>query len=252
MNIACAPAPVAKSPKSTVDQRDRVALVLELGHQIIQEATVTLNRLEVDLLPFPSSTVHSTPPAISDWRRHFDLAVVSDDDVSERSSSVKARLQQLGASLPNKANPYIDVASWPDPGLPSTSRGGYNMLFPEKLHAMLQSMATEGLEHVASFLPHGRAFQIDPKRLVKLALPRYFNGLANWSSFARQLSLYGFLRCESRDAVVYYHPLFLSGRQGLARYMRRVGLPKRGRDRRKCAGRNCERSDPDFYAYPPV
>ena len=35
-------------------------------------------------------------------------------------------------------------------------RGGVTITFPEKLHVMLQACAEEGMEHVVSWLPHGR------------------------------------------------------------------------------------------------
>jgi hypothetical protein len=39
-------------------------------------------------------------------------------------------------------------------------RGGVTVTFPEKLHIMLQACEEEGLDHVVSWLPHGRCVVI--------------------------------------------------------------------------------------------
>lgn len=75
--------------------------------------------------------------------------------------------------------------------------------------------------------------------------PRYFRSQNGWSSFSRQLNLYGFLRNVSgKDAGAYYHKLFLRGHPDLCKHMRRVGGPK-GLDRRRF--KLPEGADPDFY-----
>ena len=52
-----------------------------------------------------------------------------------------------------------------DPNHPSDCRkkgprGGVTITFPEKLHIMLQACADEGLEHIVSWLPHGRYVRV--------------------------------------------------------------------------------------------
>lgn len=71
-----------------------------------------------------------------------------------------------------------------------------------------------------------------------------------WSSFSRQLNLYGFLRITTgTDYGAYYHELFLRGRPDLHNFMRRVGKPH-GLDRRK--HKLAEGQDPNLYDLPPV
>jgi len=68
---------------------------------------------------------------------------------------------------------------------------------------------------------HGRSFVIvNRKRLVEI-LPLYSNQ-SHWSSFRRQLNLYGF--CRHGDVIC--HELFMRGHKYLCRYMMRVGASK--------------------------
>lgn len=121
---------------------------------------------------------------------------------------------------------------------------------------MLHQLEIEGLTEVASFLPHSRAFMVwDKETFVKEVMPRFFGTMKRWSSFTRQLQLYGFLRvADGVDEGAYYHILFLRGRLELCRYMMRVGTPTQGGDRRRRAYKEVskEGADPNFYALPLV
>jgi len=116
---------------------------------------------------------------------------------------------------------------------------------------MLHELELSGEDDIVSWLPHGRAFLVkDMNRFMKLIVPRYFIEQTRWSSFSRQLNLYGFLRvANGPDVGAYYHELFLKGRPGLCNYMRRAGTP-RNFDRRRF--KLPEGEDPDFYSMPPV
>jgi HSF-type DNA-binding len=151
------------------------------------------------------------------------------------------------------------------------NNGGVVEPFPQKLHRVLSELARSGdpaLENVVSFLPHGRAFHIhEPDTFEKSLLPKYFAGQKNIGSFCRQLNLYGFIRvrlnpgsarapketlpgmrqpvafskasnkrCTHSSGYLFYHPLFLRSRPEFALYMRRVGAPVSGSDRRKMRG----------------
>jgi HSF-type DNA-binding len=109
----------------------------------------------------------------------------------------------------------------------------------------------EQLDDIVSWLPHKRAFRINNKeRFMQEILPMYFKGQNRWSSFLRQLNLYGFSRvAKGTDFGAYYHELMIGGRQDLCQFMRRVGTPK-GLDRRTF--KLAEGDDPDFYAMPLV
>ncbi len=76
--------------------------------------------------------------------------------------------------------------------------------FPLKLHFMLESVDGDGLDDIVSWQPHGRAFAVkDRQRFVLEIIPNYFGphkceGPHKYSSFRRQLNMYGFTRLTSR------------------------------------------------------
>jgi hypothetical protein len=170
---------------------------------------------------------------------------------NEKASQL-AILHELGAFRRTRADPYVDISHFHEPDLPPPSRGGNWQLFPSRLHAMLETLEVEGNSHLASFLPHGRAFRVSNVRLfVRDILPRFFSG-TKWSSFSRQLQLYGFLRIPSGvDEGAYYHPLFLRGRHAFSHFMKRDGRPV-GQDGRQGNQQEDDGQTPDFYAMPPV
>ncbi len=70
-------------------------------------------------------------------------------------------------------------------------RGGVYDPFPIKLHRMLDEVRAAGLESVVSWLEHGRAFRIhQPKVFAATIMCRFFNQ-SKYTSFQRQLNLYG-------------------------------------------------------------
>jgi hypothetical protein len=115
---------------------------------------------------------------------------------------------------------------------------------------MIEDLDISLHQNILSWLPHGRSFIIkDSEAFESEVLPRFFSRQKNFSSFTRQLSLYGFLRATAgHDRGSYYHPLFLKGRRNLVMYMRRVGLPNGKEDRRRIQQQ--EGPDPDFYSMP--
>jgi hypothetical protein len=130
-----------------------------------------------------------------------------------KEADAKKTLEILGSSLRQGADPYIDVSVFERPDGDTQvkqTRGGVTEPFPEKLHRMLSELEKEGKTNIASFLSHGRAFSIhDIETFVAEVMPRFFKQ-TKWNSFARQLSLYGFIRITTGpDAGGYYHELFL-------------------------------------------
>jgi len=172
---------------------------------------------------------------------------------------VTRTLQALGSSIRRRTDPYVDCtklalpAKYKNQGKASPSRGGLAEPFPEKLFRMLSDTEQEGWTDIVSFLPHGRSFAVrDPDRFVQEIMPRYFQQ-TKWSSFTRQLNLWGFLRVRAGpDVGAFYHELFLKGYPGLCTHMRRVGTSTSGRDRRKFKCKITEGGDPDFYAMEPL
>lgn len=89
--------------------------------------------------------------------------------------------------------------------------------FPVKLMHILQLIDTiePELAHIISWQPTGTTFRIhDKKQFEKLVKQRGFFNQKSYSSFRRQLNLWGFKKIGKRcaaDCGVYGHPMFLRG-----------------------------------------
>lgn len=127
---------------------------------------------------------------------------------------------------------------------PPIARGGVRCPFPLKLHEMLDEIEKDGYASVISWQPHGRSFVVHkPKEFVRHVMPVYFNQ-SKFSSFQRQLNLYGFNRItQGLDKGGYYHELFLRGKRPLTRRIQRTKV--KGTYVR---GRSSPESEPNFYA----
>ena len=96
--------------------------------------------------------------------------------------------------------------------------------FPRLLHTMLSKSEEGGYNDIASWQPHGKSFLIhDRKRFVREVMPKYFKQ-TRFSSFQRQLNLYGFVRIERTgpDHKSYYHDRFLRDEPQLVETMGRI------------------------------
>jgi hypothetical protein len=89
----------------------------------------------------------------------------------------------------------------PKPTNPST--GNKEPTFPMKLHMILSNPA---YEHIISWLPHGRSWRIhQQKAFEQRVIPLFFRH-GRYSSFARQVNGWGFIRIShGRDFGSYYH-----------------------------------------------
>jgi len=104
--------------------------------------------------------------------------------------------------------------------------GGVVQPFPEKPMDVLDR---GDMDDVLSWMPHGRAFIVkQPKVFDADVLPRFFKQ-SKFTSFTRQLNLWGFKRItKGLDAGAYYHELFLRGRPKLCSRMRRQKIKGTG------------------------
>lgn len=111
----------------------------------------------------------------------------------------------------------------------SRTEGNGNLLFPWKLHDMLQrtsasSISVDGKESnsIVSWLPHGKAFKVhNVSDFVSIILPLFFKKQSKYKSFQRQLNLWGFHRITRNgpDKGSYYHPCFKRDEPSLCRDM---------------------------------
>ena len=153
------------------------------------------------------------------------------------------------SSLPVKAEP---AKAAPRLSPPSPDPDGVHATFPLRLQRILDKLEADGETDILSWLPHGRAFIVrDADRFVDELMPAFFNQ-TKYSSFQRQLSMYGFSRLTSNgpDKGAYHAQNFVRGQPGLAFTMRRTRI--NGNGTRKPGN---PKSEPDFYklAYmPPI
>eukprot|EP00804_Cyclotella_cryptica_P008430 CCRYP_003943-RA/>CCRYP_003943-RA protein AED:0.09 eAED:0.09 QI:0/-1/0/1/-1/1/1/0/528 len=148
---------------------------------------------------------------------------------------------------------YHDLANEPDEPPIQPTDGSFKKLtpdsFPLKLHRVLAAVEDDGLAHIISWQPHGRAFLIHSnKAFVSVILPKYFPKIGKLTSVQRQLNLYGFERLtkDGPDLGAYYHEAFLRGREELSA-CRMVRQRVKGTGYK--ATSNPE-DEPDFYRMP--
>lgn len=129
-----------------------------------------------------------------------------------------------------------------------TRRLGMANHFPIKLYHMLEhiDLHEPQLASVISWQPHGRCFKVrHPKIFEEILLQRFFKH-HKYTSFQRQLNIYGFRRITSgEDRGSYYHELFLRGKKHLCYNMERTSV--KGNGGRMAAN---PKSEPNFYAMP--
>lgn len=167
-----------------------------------------------------SSMVRSSGSASHNHRAASERASL-DLSLCKTSSDTVRVLKVLGSTIRSKDDPFVDVDALPDLKHPYSEYKAPicgDLLFPDKLHILLEDAEREGFADVVSWLPHRRAFRVHNKaRFLSDVMPRHFKGKGVWSSFRRQLNLYGFARTKKGiDAGSYYHELFLQGRKELS------------------------------------
>lgn len=121
-------------------------------------------------------------------------------------------------------------------------------LFPYKLYCLLEEVEhdeTPVEEKMILWRPHGKSFFIrDRKKFTETIIPRFFKRNSKFSSFQRQLNLYGFQRLYTGDEKgSYYHKLFRRDRPNLCRKICRTKV--NGKQVRQPRNRADE---PDFDA----
>jgi hypothetical protein len=123
------------------------------------------------------------------------------------------------------------------------TRGGVSSPFPLMLHSLLERRE---YKKIISWQPHGRCFILkDQKGFVKHVMPHFFKQ-TKFTSFQRQLNLYGFHRIyrAGPDKGAYYHNYFLRGQPDLTAKMYRTRI-------KGCSKKpNNPSNEPDFYKMP--
>ena len=107
---------------------------------------------------------------------------------------------------------------------------GEGVLFPWKLHDMLDAAEVNGFTTVVSWLPDGVSFKVhDKETFTSLILQRYFDQ-TKYKSFQRQLNMWGFERRNEYgpEKGSYTHQYFVRGQQSLCCRMTRSKRPSGG------------------------
>ena len=92
----------------------------------------------------------------------------------------------------------------------SSSDSASVVLFPLKLHKVLEDASAHGFDDIICWMPDGRSFKVlDNKRFANTVLPKYFSTNRK-KSFVRQLNLWSFRRITTMPAYgAYEHPCFV-------------------------------------------
>lgn len=98
--------------------------------------------------------------------------------------------------------------------------------FPEKLHSLMLDAETMGFTDIVSWQDSGKSFKIHkPQEFQNDIIPRYFKPI-KYTSFQRQLSIYGFQRIRTGwNTGGYEHPCFLRDDPSLCKNVKRHQKP---------------------------
>ena len=134
--------------------------------------------------------------------------------------------------FPSPCSQYRDFSSFPDVEIPWKTKGGVSVPFSVKLFHLLEhiDLNEPALAKIISWQPHGRCFMThDAKKMEQEnVLSRCFLH-KNFTSFRRQLNLWGFKRItKGPDQGAYYHELFLRSKPYLCRAIERLPTRKPG------------------------
>lgn len=154
----------------------------------------------------------------------------------------------ITTEIPHRSIFYKMVNEHSNDDLPMNDQRG-RKTFPMLLHIMLSKAETDGFAHIASWQPHGRCFRIHKhKDFMTKVMPEFFRQ-SKWSSFQRQLNLYGFNRITANclDKGAYYHESFLRGKSQLSKNVARQRV--KGTKRRVASD---PESNPNFYEMSPM
>jgi len=155
-------------------------------------------------------------------------ALVADASASAASDDDHGPQPNGGSRTLAAAAPASDSPHGPRPNrlYPRTGKRGAPQAFPRKVYEIL----SEQPPAIVSWNTSGRSFSIhDMGRFVSVVLQKYF-AHQKFSSFQRQLNLYGFKRIEpgaGEPAGSYCHESFRRGREELLGGVRRPKQHKR-------------------------
>jgi len=99
------------------------------------------------------------------------------------------------------------------------------IMFPLKLHRILDDAAEKGYEDIISWVPKNNGFKVHKTKLFESEImPHYFNK-TKYKSFQRQLNLWSYDRVTNGpDKGAYLHKHFIRGKPTLCNRMKRTKI----------------------------
>jgi HSF-type DNA-binding len=141
---------------------------------------------------FVQHDYHDHALETDDYHQHDGMDDDDHQDDDDSSSMNGGSGQDRDHHHENESTPSSSSASADGTTTKKRRRGGVSVSFPTKLHAVLEQMEADGLEHVLSWQSHGRCFKIHkPTEFAEYVMPSYFRQ-SKLTSFQRQLNL---VRC---------------------------------------------------------
>lgn len=131
---------------------------------------------------------------------------------------------------PIVSNKNVDAFDYREP--PTRARGGVKHPFPTRLYALLEKSRTDDeIAKMISWHPSGQSFKVhsNAKKFFSTVQKKYFKHTV-YSSFRRQLNLWGFKRisefprAENSQHGYYSNPMFSRGQYSLCCQMRRANV----------------------------
>lgn len=120
-----------------------------------------------------SSTREGRPCVNHSYRDHYHDPRSDEPGQGSFENNTTGNVAYSKSSLEQRPSTMATSITVPQP-TQRHSRGGVTVAFPEKLHEMLRTVVSEGMDHVVSWQPHGRCFVIRRKEFfVEHVMPRY-------------------------------------------------------------------------------
>ncbi|GFH59731.1 hypothetical protein CTEN210_16207 [Chaetoceros tenuissimus] len=191
---------------------------------------------------------------LNQYRYNYQFAEHPDEQVNEHFCSNISRIQYKPSHMitnnkithdhPKKEKKSLTVLRHSpqeedeDPSIPKiSSRGGVKAPFPVKLMDLLNIVDDHpfdydgtSLRSIISWQPDGKCFRVHDKVLFERHVQHQYFEQTNYTSFRRQLNLWGFKRIAGPKTGpnfgAYYHPQFTRDDKYSCRLMRRPSAIK--------------------------
>ena len=172
----------------------------------------------------PATAVSSSNETVSANTKYPTTNAARLISENESSSKSMARILRCATMNQDHVTEYAGIREGVDPlSLAKLS-------FPEKIHFMLESVASSNEDNVVSYVDNGTAFMIHKPRVFETEImPLYFSS-TRLSSLQRQLNIYGFERVDKGPwRGAYQHVHFVRGKTHLLRKIKRCVANSNGK-----------------------